>query len=175
MLEPASKDGTLRNRVASVCAAAAAFGVASIVGGVAAQDETRPGDEFIDKWAGNYDTDAFFALPGIRSELEALLGDELEHLVHNLDVKGDIDLVRGWLSVAGNAPHGGTEEEAVVCVSPPTLAVHAAILSGGQIKVYTRGAEYQDLPLCIRDWITLVSAGYVDRFEQAGYVEVLHR
>ena len=153
----------------------AVLACASIPAGVSAQDEARPGEELIDAWAGNYDVDAFFALPRIRSELEALLGDELEHLFWNLDVKADIDLVRGSLSVAGNAPHGGTEEEAVVCVVPQTLAVHAAILSAGQIKVYTRGPAYSDLPLCIRDWITLVSAGYIDRFEQASYVEVLQR
>jgi hypothetical protein len=139
------------------------------------QDGLRPGELLIDQWAGNLDVDAFFALPEIRSELEALLGDELELLIFNLDVKGDIDLVRGALSVAGNAPHGGTEEEAVVCVLPGTLAVHAAILSAGQITVYTRGASYEALPLCIKDWITLVKAAYVDRFEQPGSVTVLQR
>jgi hypothetical protein len=157
-----------------------AFGTAALLAaavpvGCVAQDDARPGDELIDEWAGNYDVDAFFALPRIRSELAALLGDELDHLIHNLDVKGDIDLVRGSLSVAGNAPHGGTEEEAVVCVTPQTVAVHAAILSAGQIKVYTRGTGYDDLPLCIKDWITLVSAGYIDRFEQPSYVEVLQK
>ncbi len=139
------------------------------------RDDPRPGDEFVDVWVGSYDTDAFFALPEIRSELEALLGEELELFFHNLNVKGDIDMVRGALSVAGNAPHGGTEEEAVVCVLPATLAVHAAMLSAGQITIYTRAAGYDALPLCIKDWITLVSAGYVDRFEQPDNVKVLQR
>ncbi len=139
------------------------------------RDDPRPGDDFVDQWAGSYDIDAFFAVPRIRSELEALLGDELGPLFHNLDVKGDIDMVRGALSVAGNAPHGGTEEEAVVCVLPGTQEVHAAMLSAGQITIYTRAAGYDALPLCIKDWITLVSAGYVDRFEQPDNVKVLQR
>jgi hypothetical protein len=156
--------------------AAAAFFVAAIATmPVVGQDAARSGEELIDEWAGNYDVDAFFALPGIQSELEALLGADVDLLFENLDVKGDIDLVRGALSVAGNAVHGGTEEEAVVCVIPGTLAVHAAILSAGRIKVYTRGTGYDALPLCIKDWITLVSAAYIDRFEQPSYVEVLQR
>jgi hypothetical protein len=154
---------------------AAAALVAATASAQVAQDDERPGDELIDTWAGNYDTDAFFALPGIQSELEALLGADLGLLFTNLDVKGDIDLVRGALSVAGNAVHGGTEDEAVVCVIPGTLAVHAAILSARRIKVYTRGTGYDALPLCIKDWITLVSAAYIDRFEQASYVEVIQR
>ena len=151
---------------ATVCAAQQSAGP---------RDDPRPGDELVDQWVGSYDIDAFFALPGIRSELEALLGDELGLLFQNLDVKGDIDMVRGALSVAGNASHGGTEEEAVVCVVPGSLAVHSAILSAGQITVYTREAGYDGLPLCIKDWITLVSAGWVDRFEQPGNVKVLQR
>ena len=166
---------SIRKLASCMSALLAALIVATTPACGVAQDDPRPGDELIDQWAGSYDVDAFFALPEIRSELEALLGDELELLFHNLDVKGDIDLVRGALSVAGNAPHGGTEEEAVVCVVPGTLAVHAAILSARQITVYTRGAGYDALPLCIKDWITLVSAGYVDRFEQPSYVKVLQR
>lgn len=159
----------------SAATAAAAFFAVAVPPRAVAQDHSRAGAELIDTWAGNYDIDAFFALPAIRTELEALLGSDLELLFTNLDVKGDIDLVRGALSVAGNAVHGGTEEEAVVCVMPGTLAVHAAILSARRIRVYTRGAGYDALPLCIKDWITLVSAAYVDRFEQASYVEVLQR
>ena len=139
------------------------------------RDDPRPGDEFVDQWVGSYDVDAFFALPAVRGELEALLGDQLGLLFFNLDVKGDIDMVRGALSVAGNAPHGGTEEEAVVCVLPGTLEVHAAMLSAGQINVYTRAAGYDALPLCIKDWITLVSAGYADRFEQRSNVKLVQR
>jgi hypothetical protein len=160
---------------ASLAVCAAALLVAIGPARVAAQDDPRPGDELIDEWAGNYDVDAFFALPGIRDELHELLGAELDQLFTNLDVKGDIDLVRGALSVAGNAVHGGTEEEAVVCVMPATLAVHAAILSAGRIRIYSRDAGYEALPLCIKDWITLVSAGYDDRFEPRDNVEVVQR
>jgi len=166
---------SIRNRACYLSAAAAALLLPTGPAQVAAGAEARSGDELIDEWAGNYDIDAFFALPGIRSELHDLLGPEFDLLMTNLDVKGDIDLVRGALSVAGNAVHGGTEEEAVVCVIPATLEVHAAILSAGKIRVYTRASGYETLPLCIKDWITLVSAGYIDRFEQPDYVDVLQR
>jgi hypothetical protein len=166
---------SIHNRACFLSAAAVALLLPTGPAQVAAGDDARPGDELIDEWAGNYDIDAFFALPGIRTELHDLLGPEFNLLMTNLDVKGDIDLVRGALSVAGNAVHGGPEEEAVVCVMPADLAVHAAILSAGRIRVYTRAAGYEALPLCIKDWITLVSAGYDDRFDPRDNVEVVQR
>lgn len=67
-------------------------------------------------WAGNYDTDAFLRQPAVRTELQELLGPELNHLMHNLNVRGSVDLNGQTLSVNGNAPHQETEEEAVVCI-----------------------------------------------------------
>src|SRR5262245_22389167 len=83
----------------------------------------------VSKYAGSYDTDAFLRDPAIHTELQKLLGPELEHLMHNLNVRGPVDLNGQSLSVSGNAAHQGTEEEAIVCVTPFTMAVEAAILS----------------------------------------------
>jgi hypothetical protein len=102
----------------------------------------------------------------IRPQLQQLLGGELEHLEQNLNVRGSVDLVGGWLSVDGNAPHQGTEEEAVVCVSSHNLQVAAAILSGGIITAYVRGSTYESLPRCVTDWITLANSARKDRLEQ---------
>lgn len=127
----------------------------------------------IAKWAGNYDTDAFLRQPAVRSELQKLLGSELEHLMHNLNVRGPVDLSGQTLSVNGNAPHQGTEEEAIVCVTPGNLSVEAAILSKETVTVYTRAEKYEYASICIKDWITLANSRHADRFTQPSNVRVV--
>jgi hypothetical protein len=118
------------------------------------------------EFANSDDTDAFLRHARIRPQLEQLLGAELPHLEINLDVRGSVDVISGWLSVSGNAPHQGTIEEAIVCVSVYNLDVTAAILSDGIITAYARGSTYDNLPRCITDWITLANSGHKDRLEQ---------
>jgi hypothetical protein len=125
------------------------------------------------KWAGNYDTDAFLRLPAVRTELKKLLGPELEHLMHNLNVRGAVDLSGQTLSVNGNAPHQGTEEEAIVCVGAGSMVVEAAILSKDTVTVFTRAEKYENTSLCIKDWITLANSRHADRFAQPANVTVV--
>jgi hypothetical protein len=117
-------------------------------------------------YAGSYDSAALLAKPRIQNELQRIAGDELDHLQRNLNVSGRIDLIDGWLGIAGNAPHAGTEEEAVICINPVSNSVHAAILSGEAITILTDAAAYTDLPLCIKDWITLANSRHRDRLIQ---------
>jgi hypothetical protein len=116
------------------------------------------------KYVGNYDTDAFLAEPRIRMELTRLLGAELPRLLENLDVRGSVDFVGGTLSLSGNAVHGGALEEAVVCVRG-NLRIDAAIFSKGRFTIYARAANYDEVALCVKDWITQVKSGHRDRFE----------
>lgn len=122
------------------------------------------------KYAGSYDTDAFLREPAIHEELQKLLGPELEHLMHNLNVRGPVDLNGHTLSINGNAPHQGTEEEAVVCVLPGNMTVEAAILSKDKITVFARTDKYEYASLCIKDWITLANSRHVDRIKQPANV-----
>lgn len=126
-------------------------------------------------WAGNYDTDAFLRQPEVHTELQKLLGPEIEHLMHNLNVRGTVDLNGQTLSVNGNAPHQGTEEEAIVCVTvlPLKTIVEAAILSMETITVYTRAGKYEHASICIKDWITLANSRHADRFAQPANVRVV--
>ena len=125
------------------------------------------------KWAGSYDTDAFLKEPAVRVELQKLLGPELKHLMHNLNVRGAVDLSGSTLSVNGNAPHQGTEEEAIVCVTAGSMTVEAAILSKDTVTVYTRAEKYEYASICIKDWITLANSRHADRFEQPSNVRVV--
>ena len=124
------------------------------------------------KYAGSHDTDAFLRDPAIHTELQRLLGQELGHLMHNLNVRGPVDLNGQTLSVNGNAPHQGTEEEAIVCVMPGSMAVEAAILSKNNITVFTRAEKYEYASICIKDWITLANSRHMDRIKQPANVSM---
>jgi len=93
----------------------------------------------------------------------------------NLNVRGGVDLSGETLSVNGNASHQGTEEEGIVCVTvlPLKTIVEAAIFSKGAVTIYTRDATYENASICIKDWITLVNSGHVDRVKQPANVQVL--
>ncbi len=122
------------------------------------------------KYAGSYDTDAFLNEPAVRTSLARLLGGQLQHLLDNLDVRGEVDLVSGSLSLSGNAAHSGGIEEAVVCVSTYDGSVSAAVFSNGIITVYAQHPDYVAQGLCIKDWITLVNSGHRDRSTQPANV-----
>ena len=140
--------------------------------GVAQSDEATQ-RTMIAKWAGSYDTDAFLRQPEVHTELQKLLGSELEHLMHNMNVRGAVDLSGQTLSVNGNAPHQGTEEEAIVCVTLGSMTVEAAILSKKTVTVYMRAEKYEYASICIKDWITLANSRHADRFEQPSNVRVV--
>jgi hypothetical protein len=125
-----------------------------------------PGQELLREFAGSYDTDAFLRDARIRPQMEQMLGTEMEHLEWNMNVRGSVDLIGGWLTLSGNAPHQGTEEESILCVSTYNLEVGAGIYSHGIVTAYSRGGTYDTLPLCVKDWITQVSSQHKDRFTQ---------
>ncbi len=151
--------------------AAAWLGALLLVGAAAADPPPKvDGEKLKQSFAGSADTDAFLRDPGLRAELVLLLGGSLAQLENNLSVRAEVDLVGGQLRLAGNAPHGGGEEEAVVCVAVYDGAVNAAILSAGAITVFTKSRDYAALPLCIKDWVTQVNSGHRDRFAKPANV-----
>jgi hypothetical protein len=155
------------------CAAAMSMaGVLVTAEGAQADEATQRA--MIAKWAGSYDTEGFLKEPAVRPELQTLLGAEMDHLLQNLIVKGGVDLSSETLSVIGNAPHRGTEEEAIVCVTvlPQHTIVEAAILSNGKITVYSREKQYEYGSICIKDWITQANSSHKDRFVQPMNVQM---
>ena len=138
-----------------------------------AQGESATMRAEIAQWAGSYETDAFLRQPAVSAELQSLVGGELDHLFRNLNVRGAIDVIGSTLSLSGNAPHQGTEEEAVVCVTPGRMVVEAAILSRDTVTVYTRAKQYEHTSLCIKDWITLANSRHADRLVRPPNVHVV--
>ena len=149
--------------------------VAVFVSAAAAESDEASRRAMIGKWAGSYNSEGFLKEPAVRGELQKLLGAELDHLFRNLNVRGAVDLSGETLSVNGNAPHQGTEEEAIVCVTvlPLKTIVEAAIFSKGTVTVFTRAEKYEYASICIKDWITLVNSGHADRFIQPANVRVV--
>lgn len=141
---------------------------------IRAQDPDAAARALIARHVGSWDIDAFLQEPDIHHELRTLLGAGWEKLMLNLGVTGSIEFTGGALAIAGNAPHRGTEEEAIVCVQPwgATPAVHAAIFSEGAVTVYTRQSRYDFMPTCVKDWITLVNSRHADRLIMPPNVEM---
>lgn len=150
--------------------ALALLGVLVLAAAAADPPPKIDGQKLKESFAGSADTDAFLRDPGVRAELKLLLGGSIARLEDNLSVRGEVDLVGGQLMLVGNAPHGGAEEEAVVCVAVYDGAVNAAILSAGVITVFTKSVDYASLPLCIKDWVTQVNSGHRDRFAKPSNV-----
>ncbi len=157
---------TARGLAAVVCAAL-------LSAAAAVQDPDAAAKAMIARYAATWDTQALLDEPAVQSELRELTGAAFDKLLHNLDVHAAVEYYGGALAVRGNAPHRGTEEEAVVCVQPyGTMRVHAAVLSSGRIAVYTREKKYQFLPTCVKDWITLVNTAHAGRFSQPANVRL---
>ncbi len=126
-------------------------------------------------YVGSYETDQLLADPRVAPLLQRVAGNQLKHLRENINVLGSVDLVSGWLKLAGNAPHAGTEEEGVICINPDRAEVQAAIFSKGKITVLTEQTDYMNLPLCIKDWITEVNSLHNDRMVQPSNVRFRQR
>ena len=170
-LTPSNSRQTFALITISAVAAVATLAAASAL----AQGSAAPGRPLLKKYIGNPDTDALLREPAVRSQLEAMLGKQLPKLIANLNVKGDVELVGGALTLNGNAPHKGGEEEAIVCIADagPTPYVEAAIFSKGKVTVFTKSPQYDGTMLCIKDWITQVNSGHRDRFEKPKNVQLV--
>ncbi len=140
--------------------------------GVLAQNAEAAARTLTAKYAGSLDADALLREPAVREQLKTLLGAQLPQLERNLGVRGQIDLIGGALSVSGNAPHKGGQEEAVVCVSPFGPKVQAAIHSNGRITAFAAASNYDALFRCIKDWVTQVNSGHRDRLRKPKNVQI---
>lgn len=145
---------------------------AGAAAGVSAQGD-GPGATLLRKHAGSDDSDALLREPAVRNELPKLLGPQIKPFLLNLNVRSSVDVVGGMLSLSGNAPHRGTEDEAVLCVSPDGKLVQAAIFSRGAVTAFARQPSYDNLTLCIKDWVTLVNSRHADRMKQPRNVRVV--
>lgn len=140
---------------------------------IAGSASATPPDDLVARYAGTYEIDALLAEPAVADALRRVAGDRVEQIHRNLSVTGPVDLISGWLTVTGNAPHSGTEHEAVVCVLPDPFAVHAAVFELGAVYVFAGHEPYVNVALCVKDWITQVRSLHEDRLRQPAGVTMI--
>lgn len=138
-----------------------AAALAGWAGSAPAQDADKAARAMVVRYVGTYDKEALLREPGVRAELQALAGARLRSLELALNVGGSIDFIDSHLAVSGNAPRRGGELEAVVCISPygSPRRVHAALLEGREVTVFTREPRWDTLSTCVRDWAALARLG----------------
>jgi hypothetical protein len=136
---------------------------------------TDPVRDRIARYVGTWDVDALLEEPAVRDPLAALLGPRRSVLDENLSVNGGVEYIGGAFAVMGNAPHRGTQDEAIVCIqlAGGEPRVHVALFTKGEVTVYTREERYEYVTHCIKDWITLVNSGHRDRLTKPANVRMV--
>ncbi|HET7563297.1 MAG TPA: hypothetical protein VFJ87_13045 [Rhodanobacteraceae bacterium] len=120
----------------------------------------------LQSYAGKYSANAdLLATPELATLLQRLPGDEATHLRRNLDVSGPVKLLNCHLVVSGNAPHMGTEQDAMLDVDLTSGTVMAAIHGGGRIDIYVLAdhsttPRWDALPRGLREWAVRADMGF---------------
>ncbi|HEX5353384.1 MAG TPA: hypothetical protein VFW60_04835 [Rhodanobacteraceae bacterium] len=107
----------------------------------------------------------FLDTPLVAARLAQLPGKTRLHLKRNLDVSGPLKRVDCHLVVTGNAPHMGTEQDAMLDVDLDSGTTIAAIHGGGRIDVYVlaepaAGKPWPSLPRDVRAWAVKADMGF---------------
>lgn len=120
----------------------------------------------LQSYAGKYRGDAdVLDAHALATILARLPGNAALHLNRNLDVTGPVELADCHLVLAGNAPHMGTEQDAMLDVGLDTGTVIAAIHGGGRIDIYLLAdhattPRWETLPRKLREWAVRADMGF---------------
>lgn len=137
--------------------AAIAFNASAACGGKLAE---------LQSFAGKYPAHAnLLDAPALDAILARLPGSEALHLKRNLDVSGPAELSGCHLVLSGNAPHMGTEQDAMLDVDLVSGTVIAAIHGGGRTDIYVLAdhpptPRWDALPRKLREWAERADMGF---------------
>lgn len=105
-------------------------------------------------YINTYDSTKLLADPLVKPQLARLMGPQVQHLKTNLNVAGSIGVSDGMLTLSGNAPHRGMEENGFLGVSLYNGDVVAVLLTNGTFEIYGKQAtKYEYLPYPVRQWV----------------------
>lgn len=122
--------------------------------------------------AGEYASDDhFFGAPLVANALDRLPLELRTHLRRNLAVSGPIQLTDCHLVLTGNAPHMGTEQDAMLDLDLATGTILAAIHDNVRVDVYLIAAAASDaslptwssLPQGMQAWIVKADMGFAEQ------------
>jgi hypothetical protein len=108
----------------------------------------------------------FLDTPLVSERLQRLPEKLHLHLKRNLDVSGPLKRVDCHLVVTGNAPHMGTEQDAMLDVDLDSGTTIAAIHGGGRIDIYVladpvvAAPRWDTLPRNLREWAVRADMGF---------------
>lgn len=116
--------------------------------------------------------DRFFSEPLVAGALARLPLELRTHLRRNLSVAGPIQLTDCHLVLSGNAPHMGTEQDAMLDLDLATGTILAAIHDNVRVDVYLIAAAataeasppgWDGLPQWMRLWIVRADMGFAEQ------------
>jgi len=104
-------------------------------------------------YIGTYRYDAILADPAVAAALDAFTGTDAARIRINLQVAAPIGFAGADLVMAGNAPHRGGLDEAIVLVRIFDGSVRAALLHEGRMTLYAPDTDFAYLPEPLRTFV----------------------
>jgi hypothetical protein len=106
------------------------------------------------RYIGTPQYDKVFDDPHVKAALERQLGPEVRRLKRNMQSRGPIDFISGYLVIVGIRPHVGNEHNAIVAVQIHDGEVIAGIFTQGKYTLYTRKSDtYIEVPQPVWNWV----------------------
>lgn len=151
-----------RRRCALACVLAVA--VLAVAPSIRAEDiDWKKGAlQHLARYIGTYDYEAVLDDPAVRAALMKRAGAHTDRIVANLQTRGPIDFIDGYLVLTGLAPHRGGEEEATVWIRIYDGEVRAALLHAGTMTLFAPEQHFHYLPKLLRAFLVPRNAGVYD-------------
>ena len=116
------------------------------------------------QYVGTYNFEAIFDDPFVRRAMEELLGDNVSHLLQNMEVRSPIESEGPELALWGNKAHEAHLENGILVINVRDGTIHAGIFSNGQTTIFSRVDKetsdyfepevvYGFLPGALRQWV----------------------
>ncbi len=118
----------------------------------------------LSRYIGTTKYEAVFNDPFVRRAMEKLLGDNVSHLLQNMEVRSPIESEGSELALWGNKAHEAHLENAILIVDIYDGTIHAGIFSNGQTTIFSKVDKetgdyfepevvYGFLPEALRRWV----------------------
>ena len=118
----------------------------------------------LSQFIGTTNYEAVFDDSFVRRAMEKLLGDNVSHLLQNMEVRSPIESEGPELAFWGNKAHEAHLENAILIVDIYDGTIHAGIFSNGQTTIFSKVDKetadyfqpevvYGFLPEALRRWV----------------------
>ena len=105
------------------------------------------------EYIGTYNYEAVLGDDEVSEKLTSMLGNDLERLQRNLTVHGVIGFNGSCLTLTGNAPRRGFDENAYLNVCLSRGSVDVVLTGDGVIQIYSEKSQFRHLDWILRSWV----------------------